>query len=284
MSLSKTAERRVLKQIDIPPEVRQAFESFLDSAKSAFGSLTDQLVAAVEDGDIRPGETVTIRTQVGEIVQQFREDIVLVAENGAESGANAGVELAKRRHPIEVSFDRPPERVLSEFEDWADEAVNSSLDTLTRDATDLIRGAQEEGLSIPDIADEVQGMMNDRYAEDDAWKAEQLARTGTISPSNAGSHAAYEDASGVVGEEWLDSSDQRVRPSHRRADGQVTAPSTQFVVGGHLARFPADPTLPLSELERCRCTSIPRFADSFSDDELATLEDGGRLDAPQPLT
>lgn len=257
MSVVQKRDRRILKQIDIPPEIREAFEDFLDGVTSTFASLADQLVAAVEGGDIKPEQPATVRAQVEDVVQDFREDVVLVFENGTETGANAGVDLAKRRHPIEVSFDLVPQDVLDEFEDWSEEAVDNSLNTLTRDVTNLIRGAQEEGLSIPDIAAEVREMTDDRYVAENPWKSEQIARTGTISSSNAGSHAAYQDADSVGEKTWLATDDSRTRHAHREADGQTVGIDEQFTVMGEDLRFPGDPTGRLRNIINCRCTVIP---------------------------
>lgn len=270
-------DRRLIRKLDLSPEVQQAFEWFMDELTDGFGLVRGSLVDAIEDGTIDPTTPTTINAEVGQVVRGHRSAISIVFENGTERGANAGVELARRRYPIEISFDRVPQRVLDEFGEWSQEAVDSSLDTLTRDVTDLVRGAQEEGLSIDAIAEQVGDMVDNRYVSDNPWKAQQIARTATIPSSNAGSHATYDDAESVAAEEWLDASDARVRRTHREADGQVTAVGTQFEVGVATARFPGDPTLPLGELINCRCTSIPVFPDQLTDDQLDTIQAGGRV-------
>lgn len=259
MSFAQQRERRILKQIDIPPEIQQAFDWFLNNLTDAFQPVRDSLVAALEDGDINPAEETTIRAQVRQIVRGFRSDVVVVFTDGTERGANAGAELARRRYPIEISWDRPPQRVLDEFSEWSETAVDESLDTLTRDVADLIRGAQREGLSIPDIAAEVRQMTDDRYVSGNPWKSEQIARTGTISSSNAGRHAAYEDAESVGEKTWLATDDSRTRHAHREADGQTVGIDESFTVMGEDLRYPGDPTGSMKNIINCRCTVLPEI-------------------------
>ena len=275
-TLAHKRERRVLRKLDLSPEVQRALEWFYNNITDVFRPVRDSLVDALESGDIDPAKPLTLQSRILQIVRGHRADVLVIFEDGTERGANAGVELARRRYPIEISYDLAPDRVLREFSRWSDAAVDNSMQTLTRDVAHLVRGAHEEGLSIPDIASQVDGLFENRYIE--GWKAEQIARTATIPSSNAGSHATYIDAPGVVGEEWLATvTDNRTRPSHREADEQVVAPGTRFIVGGHTARFPGDPTLPLDELINCRCSSLPIFPEQLTESEMATLRSGGRL-------
>lgn len=55
---------------------------------------------------------------------------------------------------------------------------------------------------------------------------------------------------------WLSLHDDRVRDTHRTADGQIQLASEPFTVGGALLMFPCDPNGPIGETVNCRCIQI----------------------------
>jgi hypothetical protein len=52
---------------------------------------------------------------------------------------------------------------------------------------------------------------------------------------------------------WTTRDDNRVRPTHERADGQTVPMFGQFIVGGSPCEYPGDPRLPIEERAGCRC-------------------------------
>lgn len=273
---------RSLVTKDLPPEVERAVRNFFGEYTDAIDPIRRDLVAAIEAGDIDPSSTSAVRAGVRRITGNYTDDVAVVFQEGTERGLGAGRELAGRRFQLDVAFDVIPEQTLAEFDTWADEAVGATLDTITDDTTRFVRSAHEEGLSIDDLADTINDDLFDGRLQD--WQAERTARTATIPSSNAGSHSAFEDAEGVVGEEWLATSDGRTRDTHDAANGQIVAVDNSFLVGGHEARYPGDPALPLEEMVQCRCTVVPVFRDDLTDDEFAQLESGERLTAAAPTS
>ena len=269
-------KRRLLCKQNLAPEEQDAFEWMLSEYQDALEPIEDDIEAWVNGAsadDLRSLED--IRSDIRVLTDGRVDSFQTVFRDGGERGAGAGRVLASRRHDLDVAFDIVPDRTLEVIDDWAETAADSTLETITEDAAQWLRGAHEDGLSIDDIADQLNDELFEGRLED--YVAERAARTGTISTSNAGSHSTFEDADSVVGEEWLTEIDGRQRESHEVTDGQIVPVGTTFDVDGVAIQHPGDPTAPVEEIANCRCTIVPVFADDLTDDELEALQAGERL-------
>lgn len=267
---------RSLLAKEISPEAERAIREFFRNFNDAIDPLREDIVEAIEEGDIDPSSLSSIEAEVSQRVGNYTNDVQVVYREGTENGLEVGREIASRVHQLDIAFDRVPENILREFEDWSDDIVKQEvMETLTDDTIPYIRTAHEEGLGIDETAQQVNDELFDGRLQDHV--AERNARTATISSSNAGTHSAYEEADPVVGEEWIATSDNRTRDTHRAANGQVVAIGEEFVVGGHSAQYPGAPTLPIEELANCRCTTVPVFRDELTEDEFAQLQSGARI-------
>lgn len=93
--------------------------------------------------------------------------------------------------------------------------------------------------------------INSTYAE-----ALRILRTEGQTAVNAGADDAYTWAKrkGVeMAERWDATLDDRTRPEHGAADGQVRGEDGLFTVGGEKARYPADSNLSAANRIQCRC-------------------------------
>ena len=91
------------------------------------------------------------------------------------------------------------------------------------------------------------------------------ARLRTLARTAATANAAYRMATSDLARKrgrlrWVTVHDNRVRPSHVKADGQVQDLGTPFLVGGAHLLYPGDPAGPLKETANCRCILIPTDA------------------------
>ena len=92
-----------------------------------------------------------------------------------------------------------------------------------------------------------------------AARLRTLARTAAT--ANAAHRMATSDLARKRGRlRWVTVHDNRVRPTHVAADGQVQDLGTPFLVGGAHLLYPGDPAGPLKETANCRCILIPTDA------------------------
>lgn len=129
---------------------------------------------------------------------------------------------------------------------------NTTQEQLRKELSEAIA----EGENIYQIRKRVQKVF-DGTVRSEAYRARMIARTETISIANGGSRLAYEQSKVVEKKEWLSSRDNRVRPSHVQADGQIKGLKEKFVVGGFPLDYPGDPNAPPQERINCRCALLP---------------------------
>ena len=133
----------------------------------------------------------------------------------------------------------------------------------------LIEQANAEGWSVPTTQKNLktmfqQWMQGDLTQEAFEWldarmpdfRRELIARTETMRASNTVSYRLYGEW-GVEEHEWLATRDDRVRPAHADADGQVVKVGSPFKVGGESLLYPHDPNGSAGNTINCRCTTIP---------------------------
>ena len=87
------------------------------------------------------------------------------------------------------------------------------------------------------------------------WKARRIARTEAHGARETGQLAAAKQMEQLEGSKfykrWLDTNDDRTRPTHNLADGQMVRIGEKFMVGGFYLDVPGDPTGPPQEIIQC---------------------------------
>lgn len=110
--------------------------------------------------------------------------------------------------------------------------------------------------------------------------AERIARTethGAAEQTTFASAGAIADAGYQLTKTWISTQDDRTRPDHVEADGQIVGMDEPFEVGGDELMFPGDDSLgaDVDQLANCRCSCTYDMADGVDGaiDEEQQIED-----------
>lgn len=117
----------------------------------------------------------------------------------------------------------------------------------------VLRDGVAQGQTVAQMTTALEKVFTDAEAN----RAPTIARTESLGALNeaAAVYAQNVGADVVAGKEWLSAHDDRVRPTHRVADGQVRSVAMPFDVGGVPMLFPHDPAAPPDETVNCRCST-----------------------------
>ncbi len=113
--------------------------------------------------------------------------------------------------------------------------------------------------TIDDLVVTVKALYTDRTRDFTESLAISLSQ-GTVNGARDAAASAMTPLPGQLGErtvgivrEWVSQRDDRVRPSHKDADGTRLPVGQSFIVGGFELRYPNDPSGPPQETRGCRC-------------------------------
>ena len=103
---------------------------------------------------------------------------------------------------------------------------------------------------------EVDAEYDPEDGQDVGGRAGVLSSRGVVGLVAAVAMLSYQ-SQGVQGLMWQTMGDDRVRPTHEEADGQIVGPGEPFQVGDASLMGPGDPDGPPEEVENCRCVIVP---------------------------
>ncbi len=235
----RRAERRMRKPV--AREIRRAMISFAEAEGS-------------------PGAQASALEQHRENMKEiFRDEYRWIFER-VGSRVMDGME---KSHPM--LFER---KFLDAFEAAAAEWIRNRVadkvtpivGTTKKQAISIIRRATSEawaeGLSVDALAGKVMSEITQRGGEISRWRSAVISRTETHNVAQAAGHAAEKSTGLTLKKEWVAASDERTRPAHANADGQIVGHEEMYNVGGYDAMYPGDASLPADQSINCRCASV----------------------------
>lgn len=197
---------------------------------------------------------------IAEVVEAGRPVALRVARDAAADAAERlGVDVPDTSPDGDGMF-AVDEELLA---DLVDEALEDLLGGASRYAEGLrqaILTGESDGLDLAGLLDRVE----QAHIRGGNWLRLSARTVGTALAGKASLEQAR--AVGVTHTQWVSRRDDRVRPTHVHADGQVRPVGEPFTVGRHQLEYPGDPTgLPgtAEEVHGCRCGLI--FADPGDD-------------------
>ena len=147
--------------------------------------------------------------------------------------------------------------------------IAEGFDARTGRLQELIEAGDAAGKNIEDITADVR----EAYTQAETWT--DVTSRQVVGAMNAAQNIAATDA-GALKKRWLATDDERTRPTHREAEGQVVGIDEKFDVGDGELLFPGDVTGPVGEWINCRCTMLfqtkARDFDAELDEDLADLD------------
>jgi SPP1 gp7 family putative phage head morphogenesis protein len=153
-----------------------------------------------------------------------------------------------------------------EVKDFADTMAAIAIDYIAgelfrRRATSVTETTREQIVSAVDQGyaeglgqRAVAGYIRERVPAFTAFRANLIARTETHGAANFGAFGAAKETGLVLNKEWISAEDDRTRPDHAAANGQIVGMDDSFDIGGEALMYPGDPGGSADQVINCRCT------------------------------
>lgn len=113
---------------------------------------------------------------------------------------------------------------------------------------DRITELDSDGASVADIKKEVRKLIGSRSS----WKRGVSVASATSIMEGA-RNEVFSRAGKYVQRVWRTMKDEKVRPTHRKANGQRRAADSKFKVGASFLKYPGDMNGLIEETANCRC-------------------------------
>ncbi len=179
----------------------------------------------------------------------FSEETIDIFTEAYGAGIDRAIALMGITFDYTVDNPRAVELIRNKNMRFAEQVNNTTIEQLKEE---LIAGFQN-GESIEKLAERVKTVFE--YATKS--RCLTIARTEVIGATNAGITDTYRLSGVVEYKEWLTARDEKVRPEHIAADGQIVKIDEMFTVGGEVLKFPGDPNGSPGNIVNCRCTVLP---------------------------
>lgn len=163
-------------------------------------------------------------------------------------------ELKSRKNSLETKQIENEElwvnQALAYIQNTVSDRVAEILNTTSDRIQEVVLEGLRQGMSKEEIAEEIEEL----YADMEEERAPTIARTESLTGSQAGSYFAVMALGILTGitlkKNWLTMQDRKVRPSHARVNGERKGVNEPYSNG---LMFPGDPEGSPEEVINCRC-------------------------------
>lgn len=254
------ADAKLLEERHWIPDLRRFFIDFGETFAKRMGGRSRRISRAIrEERAGEPGATKADATKRANAIlkeawdqKSFDDEFVRITEELYDLTAKTALESTGAA--MGVSFDLGPsasvkKMVRKRANKLAGHVSDSTYKQVKRN---LVRGI-EKGEAIPQLAQRVQDAM--KHAS--THRATVIARTEVMSAYNGSVYEGAQDLPGDVvgGMQWISTNDERTRPAHLDADGQIVELGDAFEVDGEELKYPGDPDGSPENIIQCRCTT-----------------------------
>lgn len=169
---------------------------------------------------------------------------VLKVMNAKGRGSSTGRTKAARVYGTTDNMESSVSGLLTPLESVVQDAAKAQLGRIKQKIAKL----DAEGASLTEIKRQVALMAN----RNSSWRR-QLSEYLTTALVEGAQYKTWSQAGDLVQKTWNTSEDERVRHSHREADGQTRPVGRKFRVGKSYMDHVGDPRAPIEEIAGCRC-------------------------------
>jgi SPP1 gp7 family putative phage head morphogenesis protein len=242
-SLLKTAEIRESYKAFINKKIDKRAEKFQKQVLSESEKQMDRVLKTLKGKGIETKSAFSFDKKKEN--QIFTELALPFMKEAAKEAGQEALDLVGLGESF--SFTELLEKKLKERAKFFAKSVNdTTLEKLSR----VLAEGIDAGEGIAELSARVKAV----YEEFPNYRAETIARTESTAVNNEGFLEAYKQSKVVNANEWISSSDGRVRESHADMDGKIVEVGKTFPNG---LRYPGDANGDASETVNCRCVLSP---------------------------
>lgn len=226
--------------------------SFRHRLASEFSKVADQLATA----DASQREAIItghearlefiLRAEYNSIFRTFGARALGMVRKSADWGA--------REHKDELD-DKYGAAVKKFIRKWSSQRGSDISKTTNKKLDKILARGAADGLSEQEIARSIRDGIGGALGNS---RAMTIARTETHSASQDAAFEAIQETGLNVVKEWISVEDDRTRPDHVDANGQVRDMDKPFDIGeeGDELLYPGDPSGPANQVVNCRCVCV----------------------------
>ena len=192
------------------------------------------------------------------------EEMQKVFADWNKKAGNLGGEAGLKKLGVSIAFHLKDKKILKQLKKRGIKITGFITKKTLKDFRKiLVSSYMEKGLTPYDVRNQIKGLFDETYKH----RAMTIARTETGVARGIVQHATYVKNK-IEMKEWSAVVDDRTRPSHDWANGQVVRIDEPFDVMGSPMMHPLDGNAPPSEVINCRCDEYPVFVEKPADESI----------------